>query len=107
VNDTEDEFMTSYQVFKYGVLAGSSVCLLALSPGSLGPRAPLHAPSAIGIESFQADRSPTHAYHTAPLTGLDGRSATLNEVIDHYDAILELGLTDAKKKNLRRHLLSL
>ena len=30
----------------------------------------LHAPSEIGINSFQADRSPTHMYRTAPLAGL-------------------------------------
>ena len=30
----------------------------------------LHAPSEIGIDSFQADRSPTHMYRTAPLAGL-------------------------------------
>src|SRR5215470_12911529 len=47
----------------------------------------LHAPSEIGVDSFQADRSPTHMYRTAPLAGLwthqnggfyhDGRFATL------------------------------
>jgi hypothetical protein len=30
----------------------------------------MHAPSEIGIDSFQADRSPTHMYRTAPLAGL-------------------------------------
>ena len=29
----------------------------------------LHAPSEIGVDAFQADRSPTHAYRTAPLAG--------------------------------------
>jgi mono/diheme cytochrome c family protein len=29
----------------------------------------LHAPSEIGVDSFQADRSPTHMYRTAPLAG--------------------------------------
>lgn len=46
-----------------------------------------HTPSEIGIDSFQADCSPTHIYRTAPLAGLwthqkggffhDGRFATL------------------------------
>jgi hypothetical protein len=77
----------------------------------------LHAPSEIGIDSFQADRSPTHAYRTAPLAGLwthqkggfyhDGRFATLGEVIDHYDAFFDLGLTDQEKKDLKEYLLSL
>ena len=30
----------------------------------------MHTPSEIGIDSFQADRSPTHMYRTAPLAGL-------------------------------------
>jgi hypothetical protein len=77
----------------------------------------LHAPSEIGIDSFQADRSPTGAYRTAPLAGLwthqkggfyhDGRFATLGEVIDHYDSFFNLGLTDQEKRDLRQYLLSL
>jgi mono/diheme cytochrome c family protein len=77
----------------------------------------LHAPDEIGIDAFQADRSPTHAYRTAPLAGLwthqkggfyhDGRFATLDEVIDHYDAFFNLGLTDQEKRDLREYLLSL
>ncbi|HSM84972.1 MAG TPA: hypothetical protein VLT16_02415, partial [Candidatus Limnocylindrales bacterium] len=30
----------------------------------------LHTPAEIGVDSFQADRSPTHMYRTAPLAGL-------------------------------------
>ena len=77
----------------------------------------LHAPDEIGIDAFQADRSPTHAYRTAPLAGLwthqkggfyhDGRFATLDDVIDHYDAFFHLGLTDQEKRDLREYLLSL
>lgn len=77
----------------------------------------LHTPSEIGVDSFQADRSPTHAYRTAPLAGLwthqkggfyhDGRFATLGEVIDHYDSFFHLGLTDQEKRDLRDYLLSL
>src|SRR6185436_18854521 len=67
----------------------------------------LHAPSEIGVDSFQADRSPTHMYRTAPLAGLwthqkggfyhDGRFATLRDVLDHYDAFFKLALTDQQK----------
>ncbi len=77
----------------------------------------LHAPSEIGIDSFQADRSPTHMYRTAPLAGLwshqkagfyhDGRFATLRDVVDHYDAFLELKLTEQEKKDLTEYLKSL
>ncbi|HEX6850322.1 MAG TPA: hypothetical protein VF139_02860 [Candidatus Polarisedimenticolaceae bacterium] len=77
----------------------------------------LHAPEEIGIDSFQADRSPTRSYRTAPLAGLwthqkggfyhDGRFATLEAVIDHYDAHFELDLTDREKQDLKQYLLSL
>jgi hypothetical protein len=77
----------------------------------------LHSPEEMGIDSFQADRSPTHAYRTAPLAGLwthqtggfyhDGRFATLRDVIDHYDAHFELGLTDQDKTDLEQYLLGL
>src|SRR5262245_39745068 len=70
----------------------------------------LHAPSEIGIDSFQADRSPTHMYRTAPLAGLwahqkggfyhDGRFATLFDVVNHYDAHLKLNLNAAQKSDL-------
>jgi mono/diheme cytochrome c family protein len=77
----------------------------------------LHAPSEIGVDAFQADRSPTHAYRTAPLAGLwthqkggfyhDGRFATIAAVIDHYDTFFDLGLTDREKDDLEQYLLSL
>ncbi len=74
----------------------------------------MHAPSEIGIDSFQADRSPTHMYRTAPLAGLsthqkggffhDGRFATLLDVVNHYDAQFKLNLSDANKKDLVEYL---
>jgi mono/diheme cytochrome c family protein len=77
----------------------------------------LHAPSEIGVDAFQADRSPTHMYRTAPLAGLwthqkggfyhDGRYATLQDVVRHYDAFLELGLSDQEKTSLIEYLKSL
>ena len=70
-----------------------------------------------GAGRLQADRSPTHAYRTAPLAGLwthqkggfyhDGRFATIDEVIDHYDSLFNLGLTPQEKKDLKQYLLSL
>ena len=77
----------------------------------------LHAPSEIGVDSFQADRSPTHAYRTAPLRGRwthqkggfyhDGRFAALRDVVNHYDGFLRLGLTEQEKNDLIQHLLGL
>ena len=77
----------------------------------------LHTPAEIGIDRFQADRSPTHRYRTTPLKGLwahqkggfyhDGRFATLGEVVDHYDRFFELGLTPREKQDLAQYLRSL
>jgi len=71
----------------------------------------------MGVDSFQADRSPTHMYRTAPLAGLwthqkggfyhDGRFATLGDVIEHYDNNFRLGLTDREKRDLIEYLKSL
>jgi hypothetical protein len=77
----------------------------------------MHTPAEIGIDSFQADRSPDSRYRTAPLKGLwthtqggfyhDGRFATLLDVIDHYDAHFDLQLSDQDKADLVEFLMSL
>lgn len=77
----------------------------------------LHSPSEVGVDSFQADRSPTHMYRTAPLAGLwshakggfyhDGRFATLPDVVEHYDGVLHLGLSESEKTALVEYLKSL
>lgn len=77
----------------------------------------LHPGSDIGIDNFQADRSPTHMYRTSPLAGLwahqkggfyhDGRFPDLKAVVDHYNTTFNLGLTPAQKDDLVQYLLSL
>jgi cytochrome c peroxidase len=77
----------------------------------------LHSPAEMGIDSFQADRSPTHMYRTAPLAGLwthqkggfyhDGRFATLKDVLEHYNGHFKLGLSDQEKVELTEYLKSL
>ena len=77
----------------------------------------MHSPSEIGIDSFQADRSPTHMYRTAPLAGLwthekggffhDGRFATLLDVVNHYNTQFNLNLGDAQRNDLVEYLKSL
>lgn len=74
----------------------------------------MHSPDEMGIDSFQADRSPTHMYRTAPLAGLwahqkggffhDGRFATLLDVVNHYDKQFKLNLSEADKKDLIEYL---
>jgi hypothetical protein len=77
----------------------------------------LHSPEEMGVDAFQADRSPTHAYRTAPLAGLwthqkggfyhDGRFKTLKDVVAHYDGTFRLGLNDGEKNDLVEYLKSL
>jgi hypothetical protein len=76
-----------------------------------------HTPEEIGIDSFQADRSPDGHYRTMPLKGLwshskggyyhDGRFATLRDVVDHYDGHFGLHLSEAQKGDLVEFLKSL
>ena len=77
----------------------------------------MHTPEEIGIDNFQAERSPDERYRTAPLKGLwthtrggfyhDGRFATLRAVVNHYDAHFGLGLTAQEKADLVQYLQSL
>ena len=77
----------------------------------------MHRPKEIGIDSFQAERSPDEHYRTAPLKGLwthgkggyyhDGRFATLEAVVDHYDRHFALGLSRTEKADLVQYLKSL
>jgi hypothetical protein len=77
----------------------------------------MHSGSEIGIDNFQADRSPTHMYRTAPLKGLfthtkggfyhDGRYATLQDVVNHYDDFLKTELTFDERHDLVEFLKTL
>jgi hypothetical protein len=97
------------------VFNGSGKCATChVPPLYTEPGYNMHTPSEIGIDSFQADRSPTHMYRTAPLAGLwthqkggffhDGRFATLLDVVNHYNTQLNLNLSDANKKDLVEYL---
>jgi hypothetical protein len=77
----------------------------------------LHTPAEMGVDAFQADRSPARMYRTAPLAGLwthqkggfyhDGRFATLGDVLEHYNRNFKLGLSDREKSELVEYLKSL
>jgi hypothetical protein len=94
---------------------GSAKCATChVPPLFTEPGNNLHAPSEIGVDSFQADRSPTHMYRTAPLAGLwthqkggfyhDGRFAALMDVVNHYDDHFKLNLSTAQKNDLIEYL---
>lgn len=78
----------------------------------------LHDPEEIGIDDFEANRSPTEKYRTPPLRGLfvkaegkgffhDGRFATLNDVVTHYDNHFNLDLTNSEQLDLVEYLKAL
>jgi hypothetical protein len=77
----------------------------------------LHTPAEICVDPFQANRAPDRRYRTAPIGALfthqkggfyhDGRFANLNDVVDHYNSCMGLGLTPSEKSDLIQYLLSL
>ena len=77
----------------------------------------LHTGAEIGIDDFEAMRSPTGKYRTTPLDGLfakakggyyhDGRFQTLSNVVDHYNSHFKLNLTSKDKHDLVEYLKSL
>jgi len=77
----------------------------------------LHTANEIGIDDFEAMRSPTGKYRTTPLGGLfarakggfyhDGRYPTLLAVVNHYNDCKKLNLSRAEKADLVEFLKSL
>ena len=77
----------------------------------------MHTPEEIGIDAFQANRSPDKRYRTTPLGGLfarakggfyhDGRFATLEDVVRHYDSHFGLSLTQQEVQDLVEFLKSI
>jgi hypothetical protein len=75
----------------------------------------LHLPEEVGMEPLHAMRSKTGLYRTTPLRGLathppyfhDGSAPTLEDVVDHYDELMSLGLTDAQRSDLVAYLSTL
>lgn len=77
----------------------------------------MHTGAEIGIDDFQANRSPDRMYRTTPLRGLfsrlkpglyhDGRFPTLEAVIDHYSAKFGFALTAEEKADLVEYLKSI
>jgi len=77
----------------------------------------MHRVDEIGVDDFQASRSPDRRYRTTPLRALvahqkrgfyhDGRFATLRDVVNHYDTFKVLGLTGEEKGALVEYLKSL
>lgn len=75
----------------------------------------LHSPSETGMDPTYAARTTTKQYRTTPLRGLwlhppyfhDGSAKTLEDVVNHYNTVRRLGLTDKQKKDLVDYLQTL
>jgi len=75
----------------------------------------LHAPAEVGMEPLYAGRTATGQYRTSPLRGIwqhapyfhDGSAPTLLAVVEHYDALFSLNLSDRQKADLVEFLKSL
>jgi cytochrome c peroxidase len=82
------------------------------------PGWPMHTAEEMGIDDFQASRSPDRKYYrTTPLKGLfvrekggfyhDGRFATYTDVLAHYEKLLRLELSQQERADLIQYLKSL
>lgn len=105
-----------------GLFNGSARCSTCHSPESAFTdinAGVLHDPAAVGQDPTHAERSITKQYRTTPLRGLwqppilqgpyfhDGSAGTLEAVVEHYRAVLDLGLTAQQQSDLVEYLKSL
>ena len=75
----------------------------------------LHDPAAVGSDPVYASRSATKQYRATPLRGAwqhppyfhDGSAATLLAVVNHYDELFRLNLSEQQKTDLVEFLKSL
>ncbi len=113
------------------LFSGKAKCAMChVEPLFTEPGWNLHTPKEIGVDAFQADRAPDHRYRTSPLAGLwthvnesrhaaglapvkqagffhDGRFRTLMDVMNHYNRVFNLGLTDQEKRDVIEYMKSL
>jgi hypothetical protein len=100
------------------VFGGAGKCATCHVPPTFSePGWNMHTAEELGIDDFQAQRSPDGRYRTTPLRGLfahakggfyhDGRFPTLADVVTHYDQHLQLGLSPAQQADLVEYLKSL
>jgi hypothetical protein len=104
-----------------GIFKGKAKCAgCHVPPLYTEPGYNLHTPAEIGIDDFQASRSPDGRYRTEPLRALwetnkihkggfyhDGRFATLLDVVNHYDRHFASRLSEQEKADLIEFLKSI
>jgi hypothetical protein len=104
-----------------GIFKGKARCgTCHVPPVYTEPGYNLHKAEEIGIDDFQAMRSPDGRYRTTPLRALwetrkihkggyyhDGRFAALRDVVEHYDRHFATRLSDQEKADLIEFLKSI
>ena len=114
----EDSFEREAASRGAAIFTGQARCSVChVPPLFTEPGWNMHTGDEIGIDDFQAKRSPDERYRTSPLKGLwthqkggfyhDGRFATLRDVVEHYNTRLGLGLSEQQKGDLIEYLKSL
>jgi cytochrome c peroxidase len=96
------------------VFAGAGKCA-SCHAGTSFTDGKLHAAAETGMDPAYAERSATRKYRATPLRALwqhapyfhDGKAASLDAVVDHYDATLGLKLNAEQKKELVEYLKSI
>jgi len=100
------------------LFGGKAKCTTChVEPLTTEPGWNMHTAAEVGVDDFQASRAPDDRYRTSPLHGLfthtkggfyhDGRFATLLDVVNHYDTLMTLGLSDQEKNDVVEYLKSL
>jgi hypothetical protein len=115
----EDSFDAAAAKRGAGLFAGKAKCASChVPPLFTEPGWSMHTAEEIGIDDFQASRSPDKKYYrTTPLRGLfarskpgfyhDGRFADLGAVVDHYQRHFGLDLSRSDRTDLIEYLKSL
>ena len=96
-----------------GCHKGSTFTDVRNEPHPLVPK--LHDAAEVGMDPAYAERTATGKYRTTPLRGLfqhapyfhDGSAPDLRAVVNHYDRLFALNLSEAQKADLVEFLKSL
>ena len=94
---------------------GQARCAECHTGPSFSDAPKLHAAAEIGMEPNEARRSATGMYRTTPLRGAwqhppyfhDGSAATLLNVVEHYDQVLQLQLSASQRADIAEYVRSL
>jgi cytochrome c5 len=94
---------------------GQARCSGCHSGASFTDAPKLHAATEVGMEVIEAERSASGMYRTTPLRGAwqhppyfhDGSAATLLNVVEHYNQVLQLQLTAGQRNDIVQYLFSL